>query len=537
MLTSQQTKPKKKRRDSSASDSFWFDKDEAQRAVDFFARMLRHVKGELAGQPFILQQWQADDIVRPLFGWKRADGTRRYRRAYIEVPRKSGKSTISAGIGLYLLYADGEAGAEIYSAASDREQAAIVFDVARTMVEEKPSLKAVSEVYRRSIVVKRANSSYRVLSADAPHHHGLNAHGIIFDELHAQPNRELWDVLTTSVGARRQPLIVAITTAGYDRNSICWEVHDYALKVRDGIIDDPSFLPVIYAAPDDADWRNRKTWATANPGMGVTISEDYLAAECQRAIETPGYQNTFRRLHLNQWTEQSERWLDMATWDEGDEPFDAESLNGRECFGGLDLSSTTDLSAFVLVFPPLEDGERWKCLCWFWLPEENARKRADRDRVPYDVWGRDGLIELTEGNVIDYAWLRKRINELAGQKYQIKEIMYDRWNASQLVTWLTEDGATMVPMGQGFASMTAPTKELEKLVVGRQLQHGSNPILRWMASNVAVSQDPAGNLKPDKAKSTEKIDGIVALIMGIASAVRHQGEEPSVYEERGVIVL
>ena len=508
-----------------------FDDQAADRAVRFFPRFLRHTKGEHAGQPFNLLPWQAD-IVRALFGWKRSDGLRKYRRAYVEVPRKNGKSNLAAGIGLYLLFSDGEPGAEVYSAASDRDQAAIVFEAASSMVEESPELLEQSEPYRRSIVIPKSRSSYKVLSSDVKTKHGLNAHGIIFDELHTQPNRDLWDVLTTSTGSRRQPLTFSITTAGFDRHSICWEIHDYAVKIQDGIIDDPEFLPVIFAAPDDADWTDPAVWALANPSLDVTISREYLEAECNRAQETPGYVNTFRRLHLNQWTESSSRWLDLGAWNECGEPIDPAELEGESCWGGLDLSTTTDLSALVLVFPR-DPG--YAVLAWFWVPEETMRLRSRRDRVPYDIWAREGYIEATEGNVVDYDFIREKINSL-GAQYRIQQIGFDPWNATSLVNDLMADGAKMVAVRQGYASLTAPSKELEKLVVARELFHGDNPVLRWCAANVVVQQDPAGNLKPSKDKSTERIDGIVALVIALSRAI--DGDETgNVYDERGLLTL
>ena len=512
---------------------YWYDKAAAQRAVDFFAQCCTHSKGPLAGKPFVLDKWQERDIVRPLFGWKRPDGTRKYRKAYIEIPRKNGKSTLCAGLGLYLLLADNETSAEVYSAASDREQAAIVFDAAKSMVTANPELSEMVELYRRSMVCPSTASSYKVLSADAYTKHGLNASGIVFDELHAQPNRELFDVLTTSTGARVQPLEVYITTAGYDRHSICWEMHEYALKVRDGIIEDDSFLVAIYAADEKDDWTSPKTWAKANPGLGKSISKEYLERECARAKEIPAYQNTFRRLHLNQWTEQETRWLDMAVWDRNDKPVDETALRGRSCFGGLDLSSTQDITALVWIFPP-EDDEPYQVVSRFFVPEEGIPKRSRRDRVPYDQWVAEGLITATEGNVVDYNFLKKQIIEDCAA-FRVKELAFDRFNATQLVTDLTNEGVPMVPFGQGFVSMSAPTKELEKLLLGGRVAHSGNPVLRWMASNVSVRQDPAGNLKPDKSKSTEKIDGIVALCMALGRAIVQPEETDSVYETRGVL--
>lgn len=522
---------------TSESD-FYFDEAAGQIAVNFFEKLLRHSKGEWAGEPFTLQEWQREDIIRPLFGWKRSNGTRRYRKAYIELPRKNGKSTISAGIANYMLFADGEPGAEVYSAAADKDQASLVFNEAKAMVEQSEHLARRAEIYKRSIVVPSTRSTYRVLSADAFTKHGLNASAVIFDELHAQPNRDLWDVLNTSMGARRQPLMVMITTAGYDRESICYEQHAYARKVSAGLIDDPEFFAYIAAADEKDDWMDPSTWAKANPGLGVTVKQDYLEAEAKRAAQVPAYQNTFRRLHLNQWTAQETRWLDINAWDKcGTRPYTEQQLRGMACYAGLDLASTSDMAAFVMVFPPEDEGHPFYVVPRFFIPRENMVERARRDRVPYDAWARDGLLIATEGNVIDYAFILAEIERL-GEMFEIKEIAFDRWGAFQLSQQLEGAGYTMAAFGQGFASMSGPTKELLKLVLEEKLAHGSNPILRWQADNVVVSTDAAGNVKPNKQKSREKIDGIVALVMGLDRAIRHQGEEQkSVYETRGIRLI
>lgn len=506
-----------------ARDDFWFDEDAAERAVFFFARFLKHQKGELAGQPLALDEWQADEIIRPMFGWKRPDGTRRYRTVYVEIPRKNGKTTIAAGIGLYLLFADKEQGAEIYSAAADRDQAAIAFDLARSMVEAEPALKQQAKVYRRSIVAERTGSSYKVLSADARSKHGFNAHGIIFDEVHAQPNRELYDVLHTSTGARRQPVEFLITTAGvYEPESIAWQLHDYASKVRDGSIEDPTFLPVIYGAPVNADYRDPAVQAAANPGIGVSVKADYLLAEAKRAEEEPSYENTYRRLHLNQWTQQVTRWIRIEKWEacKGDLP----DLVGRKCFPALDLSTTTDITALVLTFPPIEQGDPYILLPFFWCPEETVMKASRRDRVPYDAWVRDEHMVATPGNVVDYAYIRQAVNDLS-QVYDFGPVAYDPWNATQLATQLgEEDGIDMVEFRQGMISMNEPAKEFERLIVAGKILHPDNPVLNWMAANVAVRSDAAGNIKPDKDRSTGRIDGVVASIMGVGMAIRLHAE-------------
>ena len=515
---------------------FKFDKASADVAVTFFERLLHHTKGEWSGEPFALQTWQRKDIIRPLFGWKRQDGSRRYRRAYIEIPRKNGKSTLAAGLALLLLFADNEPGAEIYSCAVDRDQAAIVFETAKAMVEASPQLQRYADIFKRSIVVPSMRSSYKVLSADAPSKHGLNAHGIVFDELHAQPNRELWDVMTTSMGARRQPLLIAITTAGYDRESICWEQHEYARQVLNGTIDDPSFFAYIAAADESDDWLNPATWRKANPGYGVTVKPEYLETEANRAKQVPAYQNTFRRLHLNQWTQQDTRWLDLAAWDACANKVDPAELAGRVCYGGLDLASTTDVAALALIFPPDDEGEPYQVLPHFWIPGQNVVEKGRRDRASYDAWVRAGYITATPGDAIDYETIRARIEEL-GERYNIREIAFDRWGAVQMSQQLEGAGFTMVAMGQGFASMAAPTKELLRLVINREIAHGGNPVLRWMADNMVVRTDPAGNVKPDKSKSTAKIDGMVATIMALDRATRHGATKPSVYNDRGLLIL
>ena len=513
---------------------FFYDDRAAQGAVRFFERLLVHTKGEWAGQPFVLEDWQRDEIIKPLFGWKRAsDGMRRYRTAYIEIPRKNGKSSMAAGIALLLLFADGEPGAEVYSAAADRDQASIVFNVAKDMVADSIHLAKRANVYKKSIVVGATRSVYRVLSADAYTKHGLNAHGVIVDELHVQPTRDLVDVLVTSTGSRRQPMVVFITTAGFDRESVCWEYHEYARQVLEGILEDDTFFAYVAAADEGDDWLDEEIWRKANPNLGVSVKLDYLRNEARRAQQTPAYQNTFRRLHLDQWTQQHTRWLPMEKWNACDGPVNETLLANSDCYAGLDLASSSDIAAFVLVFPPeAGEEERYAWLPFFWIPEENMIERARKDRVAYDVWVREGLITATPGNVIDYAYIVRDVEAL-GERFNIKEIAFDRWGAFQVSQALEGAGFTMVGFGQGFASMAGPTKELLRIVLSGKLAHGGNKVLRWMADNMVVSTDAAGNVKPNKAKSREKIDGIVAGTMGQDRAMRH-AKNKSVYDERGL---
>lgn len=510
---------------------FYFDKQAADLACGFFDNVLRQTKGEWAGQPFRLMDWQRNDIIRPLFGTKhKSTQLRRYRTAFIAIPRKNGKSTLCAGIGLCMLFMDREPGAEIYSAAADREQAAIVFDQAKAMLENSSALARLAKVLKRSIVLHRDSSIYRVLSSDAPTKHGLNPHGIVFDELHAQRNRELWDVLTTATGARRQPMTLAITTAGYDRQSICFEMWDYALKVRSGALEDKSFFTYIAAANDDDDWQDEAVWARANPALGHTVKMDYLRGEANKAKHNPAYQNTFRRLHLNQWTQQETRWLDITKWIAC--KVSSIAFEGRVCYGGLDLASTSDLAAFVLVCET-SDGV-YAARAWFWMPDNDLVERGRRDRVPYDAWVRDGLITATPGNVIDYDRIIADIKQLA-EEYNIGEIAFDRWGAVQVSTKLQDAGLSMVQFGQGFNSMSTPTKELYKLVTDGKFQHDGNPVLTWMADNVVVDTDAAGNVKPNKQKSRQRIDGIVGTVMALDRATRNVGV--SIYETEGLTVL
>lgn len=519
----------------------WFDREAAARVEVFFERFLRHSKGEWAGKPFRLQEWQKRDLLFPLFAWKKRNGYRRFRNAYIEVPKKNGKSALCSGISLYLLVADGEPGAEVYSAAADRDQASIVYGEAERMVMSSPALSRRLRVIpsRKTILFPRTNSVYRALSADVPTKEGLNIHGLIFDELHAQKSRELFDTLRYGGAARRQPLLVSITTAGFDRNSICWEQHEYARKVLKGIVEDESFFAYIRAANEDPnegpvdDWTSREAWYKANPSLGVTISEEAFAAECREAQEKPTLQNSFKRYRLNIWTSADVRWMPMDKWDASAGSVEPHMLAGKSCFGGLDLSTTLDITACVFVFP-WDDGI-YKLHPLFWIPEENMRERSTRDRVPYEVWARQGLVRTTPGNVVDYAWIEKDILEFA-ERHKVEEIAYDQWNATEIIQRLTDAGLVMVPTRQGFASMSGPMKQTEALVYSGKLHHGGNPVLRWMADNVQASVDPAGNLKPDKGKSRERIDGIVALIMAIGRAAMRENQA-SVYEERGLISL
>ena len=511
---------------------YYFDESAANKAVGFIETFITHTKGELSGKPFLLEDWQKK-IVSDLFGWKnKKTDLRKYRTAYIQIGRKNGKSTLASALALYMLFADDERGSEIYSAAGDRQQAGIVHEIAKGMIVGNPELSNRAKVYRNSIINEGKGNYYQAISSDSKTKHGFNANCIIFDELHTQPNRDLWDTLTTSVGSRRQPLTIAITTAGYDRNSICYEIYKYAQQVESQAVKDETFYPCIFEAEMDDDITDEEVWKKANPNYGVSLKKNYMEIESQRAVDVPSYQNTFKRLMLNIWTDSLAVWIPNNEWMECYQEFDYSTLEGKECWAGLDLASTRDISALVLLF---NIDDKYVVLPHLFIPEENAKKRSERDGVDYVTWKNQGHIIATEGDVADYNFIKEKINELS-KKYRLQSIAYDRWNASQLVIDLQNDGANMSPFGQGFVSMSAPTKELEKLIIGKQIIHNDNPCMNWMLSNVAIQEDPAGNIKIAKNKSKEKVDGLVALVMALGEIMTEENTD-SVYDQRGLLIL
>lgn len=520
-----------------AKDSY-YDKEYADFAVAFI-ESLCHTKGTWAGKPFELMDWQ-EQIIRDLFGILKPNGYRQFNTAYIEIPKKNGKSELAAAVALLLTCGDGEQRAEVYGAAADRQQASIVFDVAADMVRMCPALNKRVKILasQKRLIYEPTNSFYQVLSAEAYSKHGFNVHGVVFDELHSQPNRKLYDVLTKGSGyARMQPLFFLITTAGTDTHSICYEVHQKAQDIIDGRKIDPTFYPVIYGADDTEDWTSPKVWKKCNPSLGETIGIDKVKTACESAKQNPCEENSFRQLRLNQWVKQAVRWMPMDKWDKCAFAVREDDLKGRVCYGGLDLSSTTDITAFVLVFPPLDEEDKYIILPYFWIPEDTLDLRVKHDHVPYDVWERQGYLQTTEGNVVHYGYIEKFIEKL-GKKFNIREIAFDRWGAVQMVQNLEGMGFTVVPFGQGFKDMSPPTKELMKLTLEQKLAHGGHPVLRWNMDNIFIRTDPAGNIKADKEKSTEKIDGAVATIMALDRAIRCGNDTTeSVYDTRGLLLI
>ena len=554
----------------STKGDYWFDKKAAARAIDLIETHCKHIEGEFAGRPMRLEKDQKFRIEE-LFGWKRKDSeeqsecTRQYRTLYLEVPRKNGKSTEAACIAIVMLFQDNEPGAQIYSAATEMDQARIIFKIAKQMILNDEGMKSRTEILKDSIYLPKWGAVYRPIPATHKSKHGLNASCIIVDEVHVHEDRELIDVLRTSQAARRQPLEIYTTTAGVPKKeSICWELHQRATRVISGDLVDDSFLPFVYGATLEDDWTDPKIWKKANPHLGVAVKLDKIRRECQRAIETPAYQNTFKRLHLDIWTTQQELWIDVRRWDKCRGMVDMNSLQGQECYGALDLSSSSDLSCFLLLFPVPSDGtemrdivprfsskkdriqwyeayrdgkvkpeqievEKQDFLLWpkFYIPKDNIWERVNNDKVPYQEWVDEGLVTATPGNIIDYEFIRWDVNH-AAEDFNIKEIAIDRWGATQITTQLAGDGHEVFFHGQGYASMGTPSRDFEAMVRGRRIVHMAHPVMDWMIGNVAVDIDPAGFPKPHKGKSTEKIDGVVCAIMALGRAMLAEADAATI---------
>jgi phage terminase large subunit-like protein len=521
----------------------WFDERWAEGFVDFIERYCSHIEGALAGKPFIMETWQRA-IVGNLFGWRKIDAygreVRRYREGFVYVARKNGKTPLGAALMNACFFLDDEAGQQNFCAAGETEQASLSFRHIAGMIANQPKMsKSVREYTGRRRIVRESDGSYiRVLSSDADNKHGGNPHFVIVDEVHVQKNRDLIDVFQTAMASlnRIQPITLYLTTADYMRESICNEKYEYACKVRDGVIDDPAFLPVIFEASPDDDWTTEEAWRKANPNLGVSVSIDFMRRECLRAQETPAYENTFKRLHLNIRTEQDVRWMPLEVWDACNEEVIEDQLRGKSCFAGFDLSTTQDIAGYVLLFLPEDEEGVYRVLPRFYAPRDHAEKREVRDRAPYLTWSRQGFMKLTDGNVTDYAAIKADF-ERDAERFDIQEAAFDRWQFEALRQQFMADGMRddmFVSFGQGYASMTAPMKEIDKILASKRLAHGGHPVLRWMASNMAVEMDPAGNLKPSKSKSTEKIDGIVMTVMALGRAMVKEPKRVSVYETRGL---
>jgi len=507
-------------------DDIYFDAEEAAFVIDFVS-LLRHSKGQWAGQRFELAPWQ-QFITAVMFGWKKsATGLRRFKTAYIEVPRKNGKSTWLSAIALFLLVADGEAGAEVYTAATKKDQARLVWAEAKRMVESSPPLKKRVTVLRNNLSIEATASKCEPLSADANSLDGLNVHGGIIDEVHAHKTPEVWDVLESATGARSQSLMCAITTAGFNKNGICYDLRSYVTKLLDGVFDDDTFFGIIYTIDEGDDWTTQEAWQKANPNYGVSVLPDDIGNQARKAQRLKSAANNFLTKRLNVWVSAETAWANMERWKLGDTAFDIAELEGQTCYGGLDLASVEDIAAFVMTFPQ-QDGTTI-VIGRYYVPEEKVNDVLASGRsVPYAEWVDAGHLVATPGYTIDYDFIEHDIKE-AAQRYNLVELAYDRWNSTAIVNHLLDDGLEMVQFGQGFASMSAPMKELERLISEGLIRHNGCPVLTWAASNVVAKEDEAGNVKPAKNKSAEKIDPIVALIMALGRQTANEGAEMSYF--------
>lgn len=509
-----------------------FDVAAAQYRIEYFPKFLRHSKGQWARQPVDLSPWQKF-VIGSVFGWKRADGSRRFRVVYEELPRKNGKSTKLAGVGLMQLTVDNEGGAEVYSAATKKDQARIIFDEAKRMVTASPDLRNHPVCrFKLNLAVDATSSKFEPLSADEKTLDGLNPSCLLIDELHKHKNRGLLDVLDTAQGARWQPLLWIITTAGDDSpESVYASENDYAVKVLEGTVEDDATFAFITSIDKGDRWDDPKAWAKANPGLGVSVKFDDLERQANKAMKSPPAQNAFKRLRLNVRTSSADRAIDMDVWKKnGGERFDPAHMRRRKCWAGLDLSSKIDISAFVKLFEPDEPGGRMRVVPRFWMPLDTLEARAEKDRVPFRQWVDEGYIEATPGNVIDHGEIERAV--LAdNDEHAIESLAYDPWNATQLAAALLSKGVPMVEFIQGLRSYSEPTKDFIALLVDTKLDHGGNPVLKWMASNLKTHRDKNENLMPHKLHSTGRIDGITALIMANGRRIQPSESAGSIYAD------
>jgi phage terminase large subunit-like protein len=523
-------------RSTSSSFPYYYDATEGEAPIRYAYNVCRHSKGEWAGQPVVLEPWQ-QFIFASAFGWRRkSDGARRYRVLYIEVPRKNGKTTMCAVIGPYLAFLDGEPGAEVYCVATKKEQAKILFDEAKRMVEASPQMAFV-EVLKANL--NDGASKMEPLGRDSKTTDGLNVHAALIDEVHRHRSSDMIDVMQSASGARRQPMRIEITTAGvYEPTSVCWMHHQYSVNILEAaeqqsaaFADDTWFAFIAAADPDD-DYTAEQTWIKANPNYGISVKPEYIAIECERAKQIPSEQNVFRQMHTNQWPMQKDRAIDMALWMRCRERAPLPDLLGATCYGGLDLASTQDLTAFSLVFP-VGDGMNVDVLVWYWMPTEGLIEKQRVHMALYSTWADMGHLTLTQGNVADYGQIKNDIVEICS-RYNVQDIAYDRWNQAQVVPRLMEEGLPMVPFGQGFQSMNGPCKEVLRLVACGGFRHGDNPILHWNAANVEARYDEAQNIKWDRRRAqVQKIDGLQAATMAIGVSMLAMVERPSVAEQQG----
>ena len=517
-----------------------FSAAKAERVFRFFETLLFLSEGQFAGQPFKLEPWQCF-ILGSLFGWLRVDGTRRFRIGYIEIGKGNGKSPMAGGIGLYGLVADNEPAAEIYAAAVTKEQARILFRDAEHMREASPRLAKLIKAHVNNLSCSKTGSFFRAISSEKKGLDGKRVHMALIDEIHEHPSAIVVDKMRAGTKARRNPLIFQITNSGYDRQSVCWNHHEQSRQILEGAVNNDSWFAYVCGLDKGDDWKtDKKCWIKANPNLGISVPESYLIEQVEEAIQIPAKENIVARLNFCVWTESASRAISTETWAACSKKYTAEDLAGRVCCAGLDLGSVQDTCALVLVFPPDSDSPEWATLTYFFCPEAQVRERTAKGVANYGLWQDDGYLIATPGNVTDYRYIRQFVsgvnpdgekteNESLSDKFQIKEIAYDRWNATQLVIDLKDDGLEMVQFGQGFASFQSPVRDFLRMVLSKELKHNNSPVMNWQIGNLTFAQDPAGNQKPDKERSGDKIDGVVALIMALGRAILIPSTEPSIH--------
>ncbi len=518
---------------------FYFDPSSPMRKIRF-SQELRHIEGPLANNhlKIKLEPWQ-QFIDWCIFGWKRKDtGGRRFTKAYVEVARKNGKTTMAATTAWYCSMMDGEEGPQVYCVATKLDQAKIAWDAIKAQVDYQPLLRTKTKAYKQglTITIPETHGVIKPIGRDSKTQDGLNPSFVLVDEYHAHPTAEMLNVMQNGMGARSQPLMYIITTAGFDKNSPCYQEERTLVT---GLLEkslDPcpeNVFGIIFTLDEGDDWTDESVWIKANPNLGISVNIDFLRNQVTQALALPRKQNDVMTKNFNIWTQATTRWISAESWDECN--FEFPDLIGRECFGGLDLSTTTDISAFVLCFPPVDLEKKYTFLYRFFIPGDNILERERVDKVPYSLWASQGFVTITPGNVIDYDFIESQVMEDA-KDYVVKEIAYDPYNSTEIVNHLSDEGMNMLPFRQGFMSMSAPTKDFEKRVLGKELNHGNNPVIKWMVSCTELKTDGTDNIKPDKPDRTrtgKRIDGVVASIMALDRAVQNQGKS-SVYEDRGV---
>jgi phage terminase large subunit-like protein len=524
---------------AAAIDGNWFDAELADRVVKLWPTLFFNTEGRWAGKPFILAPWQ-EIIVRLLVGWRNAEGFRHFRCLVLWVARKNGKSEFMAALALLFFVGDGERGGQAFNFARNEKQAAVIFKKAKAMISMSPALREAMKATKRTIYHPELNALWELLAGNAEGKHGLSASVIVGDEAHECVDDTMYTTLHQSTAARDQPIELLGSTAGHRNRGWGWSLWEDCRAIMEGRLTQASTLVVIFAAAADAAIDDENAWADANPNLGISPKTEYLREECAKALENPRRENDFRRYHLNQWTDQVTRWISLSRWDTCTKDRDGwrtvrARMKGRSCFAALDLSSTRDVTALVYLFRPETDDEPWNVIFRFFVPEESAHERSRADRVEYDLWLAAGAMEATPGDVVDQEYIKAAILEDA-KFFQIESVGFDPWNATKLSVELQDEGVPLIAMRQGIPTLGAPSKEFERLVYAGAIDHGGHPVMRWMVGNVAVRTDSNGNFKPDKEKSSEKVDGVVATVMALGLAIANEQQFPVTPADSVVVI-